>query len=145
MGKFYKTLYDELEIYVRYLAWLNATPDTKREGELARRESFGNYEIVYPECDANHILNYLFEIGLTEGDKPLSHAEIASWQSNTGIELQAYEARFLKRLSEIYLAASHEMKKIDAVNPWEDAPKYMSHNFLASQRSKEAIRRAAEI
>jgi hypothetical protein len=100
---------------------------------------------VYPECDAKHVLDYLFEIGLTDGEKPLSHSEIASWQSNTGIELEAYEARFLKRLSEIYLAASHEMKEENAINPWEDAPNYMSNKFLDAQRAKEAIRKAASL
>lgn len=128
------------------MAWLNATPDTKQEGELSRRAALEkeNKEIETPECDASYILDYLFDLGITEGDKPLSHGEIESWQHNMAIELQPFEARFIKRLSVAYLHASHEMKSIDAETPWEDAPRYMSASYRNAMRVKAANRKILE-
>lgn len=117
-------------------------PDTKKEGELSRRDSFESFDldIEFPECQADYLLKYLFEIGLTIGDDPLSHGEIESWQRNMGIRLHPFEIRFIKRLSETYLSASCKMKKVNAENPWEDAPTYMSNRYLNAQRSKASIR-----
>ena len=130
---------------MRYLAWLNAVPDTKKEGERSRRESFESAElpIEFPECQAGYILNYLFELGLTLGDRALSHGEIESWQRNIGIQLHPFEVRFIKRLSETYLSASYEMKAVNAENPWEESPAYMSNKFLNAQRVKASLRKAA--
>jgi hypothetical protein len=128
------------------LAWLNATPDTKTEGELSRRGTLEKEkkEVEMPECDAAYILDYLFDLGITEGDKPLSHSEIESWQRNIGIELQSFEVRFIRRLSVAYLHASHEMKSIDAETPWEDAPHYMSASYRNAMRVKAANRKILE-
>ena len=122
-------------------------PDTKKEGELSRRDSFESFDldIEFPECQAAYLLNYLFEIGLTLGDDPLTHGEIESWQRNMGIRLHPFEIRFIKRLSEIYLSASYKMKKVNAENPWEDAPAYMSNRYLSAQRSKASIRNLVKV
>lgn len=88
-------------------------------------------------------MNYLFELGLTLGDRALSHGEIESWQRNIGIKLHPFEVRFIKRLSEVYLSASYEMKAVNAENPWEESPAYMSNKFLNAQRVKASLRKAA--
>lgn len=147
MVKFYEQLFAELEIYVKHLAWLNAAPENKEYPQrTSRRDLFEHYkiEIEFPPCDALHILVYLFELGITEGDKPLSHAELKAWMDNTGVELQAYEARFLKRLSETYLAESQKATEQNAQTAWEDAPPQMSAAYLAAQRTRENIRKLAQ-
>lgn len=120
-------------------------PDTKKEGERSRRESFKSTGVIieFPECQAAYILGYLFEIGLLFGDQPIPHSEIDSWQRNIGINLQPFEVRFIKRLSEIYLSALHEMKAVNAPNPWEDSPYYMTNEFLNAQSSRAALRKLA--
>lgn len=143
MGKFYAEIFAELEVYIKHLAWLHAVPDD--DSDKTRLEVIESLNLVveYPDCEAQYILDYLFEVGLTLGENPLTHLEISSWQSNIGLELQPFEVRFIKRLSEIYLSASHKMKLPDSETPWEDAPKYMSLNSISSQKSRIALRKLA--
>jgi hypothetical protein len=79
-----------------------------------------------PECDAAHIVAYLFEIGPTlaggMGEVPVPESEIESWQRNTGIELQSWEARTVKRLSREYLSESQAATEPNRACPWPDAP-----------------------
>ena len=63
---------------------------------------------------------------------------------NTGVELEAFEARFLKRLSETYLAESQKATEQNAQTAWEDAPPQMSAAYLAAQRTRENIRKLAQ-
>lgn len=55
------------------------------------------------------------------GNAPLSHSEIAAWQSNTGIELSAWEARTLRQLSAEYLASAQEAEDEKCKPPWGDS------------------------
>jgi hypothetical protein len=48
---------------------------------------------------------------------PVTHEEILSWQELTGIELQPWEVRFLRRLSGEYLAESQRAEKRDCTEP----------------------------
>jgi hypothetical protein len=98
-----------------------------------------------PECDAYYILEYLFEIGISIGEHAITFSEIESWQRLSGIELQPFEARFIKKLSEAYLSASREAADKDAESPWQDAPAYMSKAYLMAQRMKAQMRAAAEL
>jgi hypothetical protein len=79
-----------------------------------------------PECDAMHLVSYLYEIGPTlpngMGDAPLTHLEIEAWQRNTGIELSSWEARVLHSSSLAYLSESQRATKPDAEAPWAEAP-----------------------
>lgn len=75
-----------------------------------------------PECVAIHLVEYLIEMGVTQGEQSLTHCEIESWQRQCGIELQPWEVRFVKRLSEAYLGESHAARDPDAPAPWADAP-----------------------
>jgi hypothetical protein len=144
LGKFYQAIGDELEIYIRHLAWLNSVPDG---GQISRRDEFelDNQLIEMPEFDAGYVLEYLFELGVTMGENAVNHTELRSWMDNTGIELSAWEARIIKKLSEAYLSMSHDAKKSDSETPWKEAPHYMSSKWRAAMKLKKSIRKAAEI
>lgn len=63
-----------------------------------------------PLAAGRYLLAYLWEIGPTlsggMGDGPITHGEIAAWQSNMGIDLQPWEAALLRRLSLDHLCQS---------------------------------------
>jgi len=141
MVKFYDELYDELSIYVRHSAWLNAVPDAPEGNKKARRESLKE-PIEMPQVGADHIITYLFEIGPTLGEASVSHAEIEAWQRNTGIKLDAWETRFVKRLSVEYLAESRTARKLAAPAPWEDGP---HAKMIAAANLAAAVHRMTEL
>jgi hypothetical protein len=74
------------------------------------------------ECGA-YLIAYLFEVGPVMsggmGPVPLTHGELRCWQDNIGLQLQPWEARFLRRLSREYAAEMHRAEKADAPAPWE--------------------------
>jgi len=77
----------------------------------------------FPDVGALHLVSYLFEIGPTMpggmGDAPLTHGEIRAWQDNTGIDLHAWEARYLRRLSIDYMVQSQKSVKADCPSPYQ--------------------------
>lgn len=93
-----------------------------------------------PECDALHIIGYLIEMGVMQGENSLPYCEIESWQYQCGIELQPWEVRFVKRLSEAYLRESHAARDPDAEAPWSDAPYVVATAHQTANRMKAAIR-----
>jgi len=99
--------------------------ETKRPSRIVQFEKDG-VEVTMPECDAMHLVSYLYEIGPTlpngMGDAPLTHLEIEAWQRNTGIELSSWESRVLHRASLEYLSESQRATKPEAEAPWADAP-----------------------
>jgi hypothetical protein len=62
----------------------------------------------------------------------------------SGVDLQPFEAKFLKKLSEAYLSAAHEARDKDAESPWEDAPSYMSKAYLMARRMQQSFREAVK-
>lgn len=125
------------------MAWLNATPDGENITRLEWFEA-NNYDVVYPECYADYLLTYLQEIGLTLGDQPLNFGEIESYQNITGISLQSWEARILKKLSVAYLSESNKARDSNAETAWEDAPGYMHVSYIKAMKAKASIRRLTE-
>lgn len=117
------------------------------EAEISRRAEYerDNHNIEMPECKAFYVLEYLFELGITIGEHAITHAEIRAWMDNTGIELNAWEAQTLKRLSVIYVSSIFESRSIDSETPWEYAPYYMSAKWRKAMRLKQSIRKAAEV
>jgi len=121
-----------LSVYVKYSAWLNATPeraksDTSDGPRLSRleamRKAYGeNYAPDMPPLDTDYLIGYLFEIGPTMaagmGSGPITHEEILAWQELTGIELQPWEARFLRRLSLEYVSELHHAETLGYVPAW---------------------------
>ena len=137
MGKFQAGLFDELSVYVRHAAWLNAAverpkndksnaPLQSRLERLRINLKDDDYHPELPPIDgAAYLLGYLFEIGPTmaggAGAAPITHLEIAAWESLSGVELMPWEARFLRRLSFEYLGESHKAEKPDRKAPWQAA------------------------
>ena len=69
-----------------------------------------------------HLVSYLLDIGPTVaagmGEAPLGYEQILAWQTLTGIVLQPWEARWLRRLSGEYLSEGHKATKQFAPPPW---------------------------
>jgi len=142
---------------VRHSAWLNTAPN-KRDGdkskkkELTRRAQFkedGLHELEMPPCDCLHVVTYLFEVGPTMqsgmGESPITHQEIAAWQSNTGIELQTWEARFMRQLSIEYLSEAQRAAEHDCAAPWSDAPYIVAPHAIMARRMQSAVEGLAKL
>lgn len=135
-------------MHVRHAAWLNAAPesldsDKGNAPKKPRREALkkGDEDLEMPPCEAPYLVGYLFEIGPTMaagmGASPLTHGEIESWQRNTGISLNTWEVRTLKRLSLDYLGESQRAIERGRPAPWADAPylKYEPDRVAASLKA----------
>lgn len=97
-----------------------------------------------PPCAALYLVDWLFEIGPVMasgmGCVPLTHGEIEAWQHNTGIGLEQWEARMLKKLSLIYLAETQAAAAADYPAPWLGASYAQSSLHLKAQALKDSIR-----
>lgn len=104
--------------------------------------------LAMPECGAAHLLVYLFEIGPVlqggMGDAPITHTELQAWMENTGIELTAWEARIVKRLSLEYLSEQQRATAPDAPCPWPDAPYVQVDASTMAQRLQRHLERLAK-
>lgn len=102
-----------------------------------------------PPCDAGYLVAYLFELGPTTpagmDDGPISHGEIEAWQRNTGIELDAWECRTLKRLSIEYMSENRKATARDCPAPWLAAPYLKPLPSLAAERTRDALRALAKL
>jgi hypothetical protein len=78
-----------------------------------------------PLSHGGYLISYLMELGPTMaagmGAGPISHQEILAWQALTGITLQPWETRFLRRLSGEYLNEQHRAEKLGCIPPWKPA------------------------
>jgi hypothetical protein len=120
------------------LAWLNTAPIPEKKHSVSvgsikpmtrlqtmrldRKDD--DYMPDMPEVEGHHqMLNYLWDCGPFMsggmGEQPLSHSEIWCWQDNSGIELNAWQARTLRRLSAEYLAQCQASSKPDCPSPIE--------------------------
>lgn len=91
---------------------------------LQQQESKGLEPSLPPAGLAAYLVGYLFDAGPVSygatGAVPLSHAEIAAWQANTGTDLQAWEAMTLRRLSSAYIRAGNEAESPDCPPPYAE-------------------------
>lgn len=99
-----------------------AEPPATRLEQL-RNERGEDYQPHMPPVEAGqHLIDYLWEVGPVvaagAGIAPVPHSEILAWQQNTGIDLDSWEVRTLRRLSEEYLSQSIASEKPDARPPW---------------------------
>lgn len=99
---------------------------------LEQMEHQGLAPQLPPAGPAAHLVGYLFEAGPVGygamGPVPLAHSEIEAWQRNTGIDLQAWEARALRKLSIDYVSASGQAAAHDC------PPFYMADEDLPERR-----------
>lgn len=71
-----------------------------------------------PDNPAPHLVDWLFEIGPATGEHPIGFADLVAWQDITGVELDPWEARTLRRLSAEYLAQRHASRDPGAPPPY---------------------------
>jgi hypothetical protein len=116
------------------LAWLHATPKPdarSRRGReepatprLSRIDDLKRKKIVppMPPNPAPHITDWLIEMGLTEaagmGTVAISSREMAAWQDNTGVVLEPWVGRLIRRLSSTYLAEGRLAESESCPPPW---------------------------
>lgn len=145
---------------VRYLAWLNA-PVERPEGDnskaplKSRLQSMRdnrkdeNYTPDMPPTNAGeYLVAYLFEVGPTMasgmGMGPVTHQEIAAWQSLTGIPLTPWDARAIRRLSIEYSNWSIKAASADCKAPWMPEDHTVDKAQVANSM-RDAMRKLAEI
>jgi hypothetical protein len=98
-------------------------------------------EIKLPEVTATYLLQYLFEIGPTFpgalGYVGLPFSEIASWQEQTGIELQPWEVRAIRSASIAYanqLSISHDPACPSPISVVEPDPEKLAKHIKSVLR-----------
>jgi hypothetical protein len=151
-----EALYDDLSLYVRQSAWLNATPERAKHDEsttplisrlqrLRADRKDENYSPPMPPLgDAGYLIGYLWAVGPTvsagSGMGQITHEELRAWQSNIGIECSPWEIYFLRRLSQDYLSEHYKAAEFNCPAPW-------SHPDLKPSAAslKENIRNLAKI
>ncbi|MFA6204478.1 MAG: hypothetical protein WC710_14970 [Gallionella sp.] len=118
------------------------TPEVQRREKLRIEEQIDDPEM--PPCEAPYLLDYFFELGPVMaagmGNGPVTHEEIQAWQRNTGIELNAWEARMLRQMSVAYLNESQNATAIDYPAPWDDAPYVKSTPYQKAMRMKKYMK-----
>jgi len=94
-----------------------------------------------PLEQGGYLVSYLLEIGPTMasgmGAGPISYEAILAWQELTGIALQPWEMRFLRRLSGEYLSESRRAEKRGCVPPL--MPKNFKPEPTAAQIALRAL------
>jgi len=148
LGKFYERVYRGLSRYVRQAAWFSAVPEpeSRKSGEEAPRKTRAKSitdnggKLLYPPVYiANHLLEYLWEIGPVEhggmGMDPVSYREIESWRRGTGIELKPWELRMLRRLSQDYITELNQSAAPDRSAPFGDPYMQFSREIVGKKVS----------
>lgn len=134
MGKLQRELAEGLTLYVRQMAWFNATPKpaegSKREkagraATLTRRDQFKK-DGVDPPMPPNpmpSVITRLIEIGLTSSTgmdrTALTWAEINQWKAATGFALSSWEARMIRQLSAAYIVEGRKAESENCPAPWK--------------------------
>lgn len=137
---------------MRHCAWLNAAwddgakPDKKTRKSRRERFEADGVELEMPPCDAAYLVGYLFEIGPSlaagMGAGPITHGEIFAWQRNTGIELDAWQARVLRQLSIEYCNESHDASQPDRPAPWAECP---YAKVVQANQLKDSLRKLTKL
>lgn len=134
MGKLQRRLEQRLTLWVRQLAWYNATPKPDPNSKRGQAEpdrvrpsrleecKRRKIEPKLPPNPAPHITDRLIEIGLTEaagmGVGPISWVQIDAWQRLTGVPIAPWEARLLRTLSLAYVAEGRRAEAETCPPPW---------------------------
>lgn len=80
-----------------------------------------NQPVLYPPNPAPYLTDWFLEIGPTApggmGDAPISWQDMAAWSQVTGIELDPWEGRTLRRLSIAHINQKYAAKKPGCIEP----------------------------
>lgn len=75
-----------------------------------------------PPNPAPHIIDWLIEIGLVGGGgmgaAPISWQEIDAWVRRTGVAIEPWVARLIRRLSSAYVAYGRKAEDENCPPPW---------------------------
>ncbi|MBO9724309.1 MAG: hypothetical protein J7530_08040 [Novosphingobium sp.] len=74
-------------------------------------------EPVLPFNPAPHITDWLFEIGPMTGEGAIGWQDMDAWSRLTGIELDPWEARTLRRLSRSFVNQRWDARKDNCPEP----------------------------
>lgn len=78
--------------------------------------------IFWPPNPAPHLTDWLLEIGPTTsgsmGEAAIGWQDLTAWERITGIELEPFEAKTIRRLSQVFISARYEAKKPDCPIPY---------------------------
>lgn len=87
-----------------------------------------------------HLVDLLWKwgptMGTSMGESPLTHQELSCCQLNTGVELSAWEAETLIRLSREYLGESHRATKRDCKPPYSESTAEYSQALRTENRQR---------
>jgi hypothetical protein len=77
--------------------------------------------VAMPPLDAKYLADWWLEIGPAGagGESPIGWSDLAAWQGLTGIELDPWEARTLRRMSQSYLAEGARARQPGCPPPWQ--------------------------
>lgn len=139
---------DQLERWVRQFAWLNAAPQSEQKGKAKAAEPVSRIKAMkergekvrLPPNPAPHLTDWLFEIGPrmsgAMGDGPITWQEIEAWEGRMGIELDPWESRTLRRLSQAWGEQASASRKPTCPAPYsmalpEETRKKVDQQFKA--------------
>lgn len=95
-----------------------------------------------------YLLDLLWEMGPTMpggmSAGPVTHTEIVAWCALTGIQLEPWEARCVRRLSVAHLNESQSATKRDAPSPWGEAGAQVE-KAIQVNATKSALRALATL
>ncbi|CAD7335322.1 hypothetical protein FIM10_02160 [Sphingomonadales bacterium 56] len=98
---------------------------------------------LLPPNPAPYLTEWLFDAGPSSpagmGDAVLGWTDLHAWQSITGIELQPWEARTLRRLSRDYLNQLHEAKKPGCSAPYDEAEQQAQNRDRVADQFKAMV------
>jgi len=108
-----------------------STPATRLAALTVKEEQGEDQPLLeLPPVDAaQHLIDYLFEVGPSVGGEVLTFSELQAWQASTGTVLTSWEAITLRRLSGAYLSELNA-----ASDPQRPAP-----FFQASVKPREVV------
>jgi len=76
-------------------------------------------QAVLPENPASYLTDWLFDIGPSgPGGDTLGWLDIAAWQEISGVDLEPWEGRLIRRLSGEYGSMKYKAEKADCPAPY---------------------------
>lgn len=93
---------------------------------------------------AEHLVDYLMEVGPTTGENELSWTEISNWMERTGVELDEFQAVALVAMSREYLGMMQEARDAECLPPWR-REKTEAQKAAAAARVREALQTSNEV
>lgn len=98
--------------------------------------------ILLPHNPAEYLTEWLLDIGPAVGDRSLGYVDLAAWQAISGIELEPWEARTLRRLSGEWLGQSAKARQAACPPPFngdrEAARDKVTSQFAAMMAAAKA-------